>query len=189
MPKQYTRKMIREEFIQMLNEMPLDKITVKDLVIRCDLNRNTFYYYYPDLYAIVAEIFETELSNIYDSYNDSHSWEESFLLATGFVMNNKKAVYHVYKSIRHEEVERYVNDASGAIMTRYVINANKSIRACDYDVKLIASFYQNALSGMILGWIDTGMKQNPHEVIPRIGQLFNGNIALSLTRSVENKNS
>ena len=32
MAQQYTRKVIRETFLQMLGEMPLDKITVKDIV-------------------------------------------------------------------------------------------------------------------------------------------------------------
>lgn len=39
--QQYT-KMIREVFIKMLNERPLNKITVKDIATACEINRNTF---------------------------------------------------------------------------------------------------------------------------------------------------
>ena len=42
MAQQYTRKVIRETFLQMLGEMPLDKITVKDIVLRCNINRKFF---------------------------------------------------------------------------------------------------------------------------------------------------
>lgn len=45
----------------MLNERPLDKIAVKDIVTACEINRNTFYYYYADLYAVLSEIYQSEL--------------------------------------------------------------------------------------------------------------------------------
>ncbi|MEW9125178.1 MAG: TetR-like C-terminal domain-containing protein, partial [Thermotaleaceae bacterium] len=51
------------------------------------------------------------------------------------------------------------------------------------DKKLIASFYQCALTEMVLRWISSGMKEEPETIIRRIGKLFNGNIELSLKRS------
>ena len=50
---QRTKKRIQETFLAMLEQESLDKITVKDLVDRCGMNRNTFYYYYQDLYALL----------------------------------------------------------------------------------------------------------------------------------------
>ncbi|MDD4550505.1 MAG: TetR family transcriptional regulator, partial [Syntrophomonadaceae bacterium] len=42
MVKQYTKKMIREALIKMLNKRPLNKITVTAIVKECEINRNTF---------------------------------------------------------------------------------------------------------------------------------------------------
>ena len=55
-----TKQVIRQAFIELLNERPLDKISVKDIAERSTVNRNTFYYYYADIYALVEEIFQTE---------------------------------------------------------------------------------------------------------------------------------
>ena len=55
-----TKQAIRQAFIELLNERPLDKISVKDIAERSTVNRNTFYYYYADIYALVEEIFQTE---------------------------------------------------------------------------------------------------------------------------------
>ena len=41
---QFTKRAIMETFIKLLGEHPLDKITVKDIVEECGVNRNTFYY-------------------------------------------------------------------------------------------------------------------------------------------------
>ena len=42
---QFTSKAIEESFIRLLNERPLDKITIKDIVDDCGISRNTFYYH------------------------------------------------------------------------------------------------------------------------------------------------
>ena len=36
-------------FWQLLEEKPYNKITVKNIVERCDINRNTFYYHFQDI--------------------------------------------------------------------------------------------------------------------------------------------
>ncbi len=185
MAQQYTRKVIREVFVQMLNERPLSKITVKDIVTTCEINRNTFYYYYTDLYAILAEIFQTELQKVIDEYNDTLSWEESFFVAAKFAIDNKVAIYHVYNSIKKEELEKYLFDVAGNVMTRYVEKTSNGINALEEDKRIIASFYQSALTEMLLHWISSGMKEDPQKIIRRIGLLFDGNIALSLQRSAK----
>ncbi len=183
MAQQYTKKIIREEFIKILNERPLNKITVKDIASACDINRNTFYYYYTDIYAILSEIFQTELQIVIDEYNDTLSWEESCIVATKFSLQNKTAIYHVYNSMQKEELEDYLFNVSGNIMSRYVEKVSDGISASSGDKKLIASFYQCALTEMVLRWIASGMKEDPDTIIRRIGRLFDGHIALSLKRS------
>lgn len=185
MARQYTRKMIRDVLVQMLNEQPLNKITVKDIVTQCEINRNTFYYYYPDIYAILRELFQIELQKVIDEYNDTLSWEEGFLLAAQFALKNKKAIYHIYHSLQREELERYLFDIAGSVMTRYVETVSLGIRASEGDKRLIASFYQSALTEMLIHWIGAGMEDEPEKIIRRVGLLFDGNIALSLKRSAD----
>ena len=183
MAQQYTKKIIREEFIKILNERPLNKITVKDIASACDINRNTFYYYYTDIYAILSEIFQTELQIVIDEYNDTFSWEESFIVATKVALENKIAINHVYNSMQREELEDYIYNVSGHVMNRYVEKLSDGISASSGDKKLISSFYQCALTEMVLRWIASGMKEDPDTIVRRIGQLFDGHIALSLKRS------
>jgi AcrR family transcriptional regulator len=183
--QQYTRKMIREVFIKMLNEHPLNKITVKDIATACEINRNTFYYYYADVYALLSEIFQIELQTVIDEYNDTFYWEERFIVAAKFALENKTAIYHVYNSLQREVLENYIYDVSGNVMIRYVEEVSEGIPASSEDKKLIAYFYQCALTEMVIRWIISGMKEDPDIIIRRIGQLFDGNIELSLKRSVD----
>ena len=50
------------------------------------------------------------------------------------------------------------------------------------DQKMVVDFYKFALVGMILDWLNTGMKKDPESLIRRIGEIFHGNIEMTLTR-------
>ena len=106
-------------------------------------------------------------------------------MATSFALENKKAIYHVYNSMQKEELEHYIFEVSGNVMTRYIDKIDQNFRASARDKKIIVFFYQSALTEMVLHWIADGMKEDPEEVIRRVGKLFDGNVALSLERSAK----
>ena len=52
----FTKKAIVESFLHIIGKKPLEKITVRDVVDDCGINRNTFYYYFQDIYAVLEEV-------------------------------------------------------------------------------------------------------------------------------------
>lgn len=52
-----TRQAIVTSFLRLIAKRPPDKITVRDIVDDCGVNRNTFYYYFQDIYAVLEEIY------------------------------------------------------------------------------------------------------------------------------------
>lgn len=57
-----TKKLLRDTLIELMNEKPLEKISVKDLTERADLNRGTFYLHYLDIFDLLEKS-ENELLN------------------------------------------------------------------------------------------------------------------------------
>lgn len=51
-----SRRLIREAFVDLIQEKTLEKITVTDIVNRADINRGTFYAHYKDARAVIAQI-------------------------------------------------------------------------------------------------------------------------------------
>ena len=48
-----TKKAIAEAFLQAAQQKPIDKVTVKDVVGICGITRQTFYYHFQDLLAVL----------------------------------------------------------------------------------------------------------------------------------------
>ena len=51
-----SKKLIREAFVQLLQEKDYQKITVTDIVNLADINRATFYAHYPDVRGLLEEM-------------------------------------------------------------------------------------------------------------------------------------
>ncbi len=68
-------------------------------------------------------------------------------------------------------------------MNKYVDLVSEDTKAKEVDKRLIAYFYQCALSSALIQWVATDMKSDPAIMTERIGKLMDGNILLSLKRS------
>lgn len=180
----YTKNLIREKVVDSLDKKPIAQISVKEIAEACEISRNTFYYYYQDIYAVLSDIFQLELDRVIGKYSVTGSWEESFILATSFAMEHRRCIYHVYHSMQREELEQYLFHISGDVMLRFVLAQNKEIGASEYTCNVIAQFYQGALTQMILQWVSSDMKEDPARYIRYVGALFDGNIAKSLERGL-----
>ena len=183
MAKNYTKNLIKQEFIKLLNKKSLHNITVTEIAKQCKIERKTFYYHYENLPQLVKEIFDEELEDVIEEFNETLSWEESFISATKFILENKKVVKHMYESDYKIELEKYIFSISGEIMRKYVRRVAVDTKAKEIDIKLIAYFYQCALSSSLIQWVATDMKTDPKAIARRIGELMDGNILLSLKRS------
>ena len=60
----FTEKAIKASFLKLLNERPLTKITVRDIVEDCGINRNSFYYHYRDIPALLEELITEQADKI-----------------------------------------------------------------------------------------------------------------------------
>lgn len=182
MAKQYTKDLIKREFIKLLEDKSLKNITIGELAEKCEINRNTFYYHYDDIYMLVKEILADELEKVNEKFTRTDSWEDSLVCAVYFILENKKATQNIFKSIDKQDVDDYLYKICEAVMDKYIDKecASKNIHPKEEDRILLVNFYRAALVGLLDMWIQDGMEESPEGVIYRIGTLFDGNIERSL---------
>lgn len=64
-----TKTAIIETFWELLEEGPYNKITVKSIVDRCQINRNTFYYHFHDIPEILEYTIKNDADLIIQTYS------------------------------------------------------------------------------------------------------------------------
>jgi len=66
-----TKRAIQKTFIDLLREKPIEKITVKEIAERAEINKTTFYSHYETLDALTAEMERQTVQLVCDNMRGS----------------------------------------------------------------------------------------------------------------------
>ena len=165
----FTRRAIKESFLKLLNQRPLNQITVKDIVEDCGINRNSFYYHFSDLPALVEEIMAERVSAMVENHPTVDSVQEGADAIVEFVMHNKRAIYHIYNSVSRDVFERHLMEVCRYVVTTYLDGMLEEVEEADRDA--ILRFHRCACFGSVLDWRNGGMKDEVSDYFRRIRQL------------------
>ena len=116
----FTKKAIQESFLKLLNERPLSKITVKDIVADCGINRNTFYYYFEDIPKLIENMVEEDAARIIQTYPTVEKFEDCLEAVIDLALMKKRAVLHIYHSASREIYETYLWKVCDYAINAYV---------------------------------------------------------------------
>jgi len=74
-----TKKALAASLKALMLSVPLAKVTVATIVDHCGLNRQTFYYHFPDKYHLVNWIYDQEALALIDDCRSYRTWTEGIL--------------------------------------------------------------------------------------------------------------
>ena len=170
----FTKKAIQETFITLLDERPLNKITVKDIVETCGINRNSFYYHFEDLPALLEEIIAQRVQLLMSDHPTIDSMEDSFDAALDFVLDHRRAVFHIYNSLSRDVFERYLMEVCHYVVATYIEAAFAGREDEDKNKEMLIRYHKCACFGHIIDWLNSGMKDDISAYFHRIYQLKRG---------------
>ena len=184
--RNYTKNAIKTSFLKLLNEQPLGKISVRSIVEDCGINRNSFYYHYQDIPALVEEIVRDACDALIAQYPDISSLDEGVEAALHFAQENRRAVLHIYQSANREIYERYSMQLCEYIAQRYLDTLFGPAAVCEGDHMLFIQGLKCTLYGLGQDWIMSGMKEDLAPRARRTAVLFRGLGAELIRRSNAN---
>lgn len=179
---QTTKKALAASLKKLLAEKPLDKITVIDIVEDCEVNRQTFYYHFKDIYDLVEWIYTSEATKALDGKKTYNTWQQGFLQIFQYVLDNKVFVVNTYHSINREHLQKYLYNETYILLMGVIEEKAAGMSVRENDKDFIANFYKYAFVGLMLEWIGTGMKEDPSAIIERLSILIYGDIAGALEK-------
>ena len=153
----FTKRMLAESLKQLMLKKPLQKITVKELVATCGVNRQTFYYHFHDIYALLSWIYRSEavaaISNISFS-----SWQEEIAFIIDYLDNNRTFCSNTYRSLGKDYLERFLTDVFDTMLDQVLDSTEGADKLSAIDRQFIIRLYGYALSGVAQDWIGAGFK-------------------------------
>ncbi|NBI09715.1 TetR family transcriptional regulator [Colidextribacter sp. OB.20] len=168
----FTKKAIKETFVALLDERPLNRITVKDIVEACGINRNSFYYHFEDLPALLEEIIAERVQDLISDHPSIDSMEDSFDAALEFVLDHRRAVLHIYNSMSRDVFERYLMEVCRYVVDTYIDAAFADQEIGREDKDMLVRYHKCACFGHIIDWLNTGMKDDVSAYFHRVYALI-----------------
>lgn len=170
----FTEKAIKETFWRLLEKYPLKQISVRAIAEECGINRNSFYYHFRDIPALLEEIIKDSADALIKKYPGISTLEEAAEAAFNFTSENKKAVLHVYNSINRDIFERQLMQICEYIVSSYINTAFDTSSVCDEDKAALILFYKCELFGLCIEWTNSGMPDDALIKLKHVMQLSNG---------------
>lgn len=177
-----TKFAIAQSFKNLAVDNHLNKITIKDITDDCSINRQTFYYHFHDIYDLVEWIYTIEASKVIGEKKTYNTWQQGFLHIFSYVFDNKNFVLRTFHSINREILNQSLYDATYDLLIDVINEKSQSYTVKEEEKSFIANFYKYGFVGLMIDWINGGMKESPNTIIDRLNILISGDIEKALSR-------
>lgn len=175
-----TKNSIAISLKKIMNKKSLTKITINDITDECGINRMTFYYHFRDIYDLIEWIFIRNIEKVLEDKKTYDTWQCGVLNILKAIEENKHFILGVYNFIDREQIEHYLYKIVYNLIINVIEEKCVNMVIEDEQKKFIGDFYKYALVGVILNWINNGMKEPPIKIVRYLNIILSGNIANAL---------
>ena len=177
-----TKNLIKKTFLELLEQRPLSQITVKDIVSSCGINRNSFYYHYADLPALVEDVITEEADKIMEKYDSFESLEKCLDAVIEFSLSHRKVALHLFNSNSHDVFVHYFMQISDEVIRRYFEELCRDRKINEEDKEIVIHYYKCLLFGQAVDWMRCGMTNYIQHQFRRFCEFNNGSIEAMVDR-------
>ena len=180
---QITKKALAASIKQLMENVPLAKISIQDIVDNCGLNRQTFYYHFKDKFDLVNWIYYTEAIESIADYSNYEHWSDGIYKIFSYLLKNKSFYINALNTPGQNAFDGYLFDVTHELNLMKVVNeVSKDTKVSAEDKKFIADFYTYAFIGITVKWITSGMKESPEIMKERIKDIVDGSLIRFLSK-------
>lgn len=173
-----TRKHLSSTIIQMMQTMPIDKISVIDICKEAIVNRATFYAHFEDKYHLLSFALEELKDEIFASINENFTADNTkdtileIAYATfKFVKDHKSTIIKLLDHNRNEKVISTIKDSLARTVRRQLQKYHTTFPD-NVPIALTSVAYAGALIDLCIWYLDNSDKLNEDEMHSHLTTLF-----------------
>ena len=181
-----TERAIIDATLALAEKKPFNRITIKDITSGLGISRNTFYYHFRDIYDVLARFLSYE---VFSKLDKAASIDEYFSTVNTIFkkLNREKGVFvKIYRAIGFEPFKNLAAQRLSSSIYRLIRNLDTQSCLSENDLRLLASFYQHALVGILIDWLNNDDIYTDSEldiIIGRLTVLFSGQLELLISNA------
>ncbi len=171
-----TKRILADSLKRLLSKKTLDKITVKEIVENCNVNRQTFYYNFQDVYDLMEWIFQDDLETVLENKKSFENWQDGVKVIFDYMSENKNFILNAFHSLSRPALERYLKKCFRPDIESIVHSQIYDLHITEEDKNFIIDVYVMALIGIVFVWLDNNMDSEYSKQLVRFKKLITGSM-------------
>ena len=151
-----TKQELSAALKKMMETRPLNRITVRELVEACGVNRKTFYYHFEDIYALLKWTLEQEAMSHFEKYDLVNENDSAVEFVMDYISENLSMLQNIVRSIGRSELGRFFFKDIYQPVYQLVDEVEK-LRGLHVDEgykAFLSKFLTEAIAGVLLDCIE-----------------------------------
>lgn len=183
--RETTKELIVSNFLDMLDVMPFNKITVRGIVERCDMNRNTFYYHFKDIPDLMETAWKNWIDKIISANFHYGSPIDCISPLVSYASEHKRAILNLYRSMNRESVIAGLDRFASYVVNQYFDGIPTELTGAvrERDMVILRRYYKCLMVGALLDWMNAKMSYDLLSAASRLYELLDGSTESAFMRS------
>lgn len=168
----YTKKIIKESLIELLQTNDIHQITVTNICNKADINRGTFYSYYKDAFDLLQSIEDELFDQILRYLNETpaEDYTDSLLIKVLELIAENKDLCKILLCKQRDGriIDRILYIASKANLEPLFDKSNEFDEShFDYLIR----YSVGGILAIIQVWLENNLKESPREIVKIINNI------------------
>ncbi|MFC6322320.1 TetR/AcrR family transcriptional regulator [Companilactobacillus baiquanensis] len=176
-----TKEILAQTLKKLMNDTPVDKITINILTSEANVARNTFYYHFEDIKSILEWIYAREIVVQLAAFQSQSKWTDGFETLLNYIVENQKFCLNTFSSTNRSFLEHFLYRLAFDMVSGVVLDLQPT---CKNDLRdEISNFYGRALSSQVIQWLVTDMRESEDEFVDLMERMLGGTIEAVVKRN------
>ena len=155
-----TRYALADSIKELMKTIPLDKITVKEIVTNCGTTRQTFYRNFKDKYDLVIWYFDKIVQKTIKQMGVSLTLKEGLVKKFTLMKQDKTFFISAFSSSDYNSLLYY----DYKCMYQFYQEVASQKGELSSDILFLLEFYCHGSMDQTVEWVKQGMKRSPEEM-------------------------
>ena len=171
----FTRKAIKDTFLKLLDEKPLNEITVKNIVEECGINRNSFYYHFQDIPDLICYMMEQGSKELLENCLAQPTLEDKIRYLLSVALNVGPLIQRTISTSYQSELEPLLLEQFYSFFDQLTNESASSSLVSDSltasQRKLLLRYHSLAFLGLVRTWSKDD-SAHMDEIVHDLAQFF-----------------
>lgn len=182
-----TKIILADSLRTLMKKKPFDKIKIREIVEECGLNRQTFYYHFQDVFALVEWMYRYDGMQIVNANYENRDIIAVARVMADYIETNREELNSIIESKAENYFFDFLTVGVGKCFDLIINEKSSGMKLSTEYKKFMSRYYTNAIIGVTRDWIKSpsSFRMTSDELI----EMFRATTLGSMRLAFENFNN